>query len=178
MRLEGKVALISGAARGMGAAEARLFVSEGAAVVIADMLQHESREVEQEITGSGGRARFISLDVTSEDDWRHAVEAAVQEFGKLDVLVNNAAILRTERVLETTEQVWDQVMSVNAKGVFLGTKHAIPEMRRAGGGSIINISSGAGITGSKQSAPTTRPRGPFEYSPKQPPFSTRKIKSG
>ena len=136
----------------MGAAEARLFAREGAAVAIADVLQPEGSQVEQEITGSGGRARFITLDVTSEDGWRHAVETMVNEFGKLDILVNNAAIVRREQVLETTEQMWDQVMSVNAKGVFLGTKYAISEMRRAGGGSIINISSGAGITGSKQSA--------------------------
>ena len=152
MRLEGKVALISGGARGMGAAEARLFAREAAAVAIADVLEDEGREVEREITELGGGARFIKLDVTSEDDWRHAVEATVNEFGKLDVLVNNAAILRREQVLETTEQMWDQVMSVNAKGVFLGTKYAIPEMRRAGVGSIVNISSSAGITGSHQSA--------------------------
>ena len=151
MRLEGKVALISGGARGMGAAEARLFAGQGAAVVIGDVLE-EGRKVEAEIVEAGGRALFVRLDVTREGDWTRAVAEAVDRFGALNVLVNNAAILRTEAVLETTEEAWDSVMSVNAKGVFLGTKAAIPEMRRARGGSIVNISSGAGITGSRQSA--------------------------
>ncbi|MCH8185307.1 MAG: glucose 1-dehydrogenase [Chloroflexi bacterium] len=152
MRLEGKVALISGGARGMGAAEARLFAGQGAAVVIGDVLEEEGRRVEAEIVEAGGRALFVRLDVTIEADWTRAVAETVDRFGALNVLVNNAAILRTEAVLETTEETWDSVMSVNAKGVFLGTKAAIPEMRRAGGGSIVNISSGAGITGSRQSA--------------------------
>ena len=152
MRLEGKVALISGGARGMGAAEVRLFAQEGAKVVIADLLEDEGRKLEAEINDSGGKALFVRLDVTNESEWRGAIESAVRTFGKLDVLVNNAAIIRTERVLETTVQIWDDVMSVNAKGVFLGTKSAIPEMRKVGGGSIVNISSGAGITGSQQNA--------------------------
>ena len=152
MRLEGKVALISGSARGMGAAEVRLFAQEGAKVVIADLLEDEGRKLEAEINDSGGKALFVRLDVTNESEWRSAIESAVRTFGKLDVLVNNAAIIRTERVLETTVQIWDDVMSVNAKGVFLGTKSAIPEMRKVGGGSIVNISSGAGITGSQQNA--------------------------
>ena len=152
MRLEGKVALISGGARGMGAAEVRLFAREGAKVVIADVLEDEGRKVETEINDSGGSALFVKLDVTKESEWLNAVETAVRSFGKLNVLVNNAAIIRSERVLETTEQIWDDVMSVNAKGVFLGTKAAIPEMQKVGGGSIINISSGAGITGSQQNA--------------------------
>ena len=108
------------APRGMGAAEARLFAREGASVVIGDVLEDEGRSVEEDINEAAGHALFIRLDVTSEADWRRAVEAAVQRFGKLDVLVNNAAILRTERVEETTERIWDDVMSVNAKGVFLG----------------------------------------------------------
>ncbi len=152
MRLEGKVALISGGARGMGAAEVRLFAREGAKVVIADVLEDEGRKVEAEINESGGSAVFVKLDVTNESEWLNAVETAVRSFGMLNVLVNNAAIIRTERVLETTERIWDDVMSVNAKGVFLGTKSAIPEMRKVGGGSIVNISSGAGITGSQQNA--------------------------
>ncbi len=144
--------MISGAARGRGAAEAKLFAEEGAAVVIGDVLEDQGREVASEVAGAGGRALFVRLDVTKEADWSRAVQEAVESFGAINVLVNNAAILRTEAVLETTEETWDSVMSVNAKGVFLGTKAAIPEMRRAGGGSIINISSGAGITGSRQSA--------------------------
>ena len=127
MRLEGKIALISGASRGMGAAEAKLFAKEGAAVVIGDVLEDQGRSVASEISESGGRALFVRLDVTKEADWRSAVQEAVGRFGALNVLVNNAAILRTEAVLETTEEAWDTVMSVNAKGVFLDMKHAIPE---------------------------------------------------
>lgn len=148
-RLEGKVALISGGARGMGAAEARMFAAEGAKIVIADLLEDEGRKVEAQINETGGEAIFVNLDVTSEDSWRNAVSAAVERFGKLNIVVNNAAILRTEGLEDTTEEIWDSVMNVNAKGTFLGTKHVIPEMRKAGGGSIINISSGAGITGSQ-----------------------------
>ena len=148
MRLESKVAIVTGGARGQGAAEAKLFAREGASVVIGDVLTFQGKDVEEEITGSGGRAVFVKLDVTSEDDWRNVVEAAVREFGRLDILVNNAAILRTEGVLDTTEQIWDQVMNINATGVFLGTKHVAPEMRKAGGGSIVNISSVSGISAS------------------------------
>ena len=150
MRLEGKVAIISGGARGMGAAEARIFAREGARVVIGDLLEEEGTKVVAEIGESGGEALFVRLDVTDESSWRSAVEAAVERFGKVDILVNNAAILRMQGLLETTEEVWDEVMDINAKGTFLGTKSVIPEMRKAGGGSIINISSGAGITGSRR----------------------------
>ena len=148
MRLEGKVAIISGGARGMGAAEARMFSREGARVVIGDLLEEEGLKVVAEIGEAGGEALFVRLDVTDESSWQSAVEAAVERFGKVDILVNNAAILRTQGLLETTEEIWDEVMDVNTKGTFLGTKSVIPEMRKAGGGSIINISSGAGITGS------------------------------
>jgi len=144
MRLEGKVALISGGARGMGAAEARLFADEGAKVVIGDVLEEEGRQTEAQINEAGGECLFVRLDVTSEGNWRDVVATTVARFGKLDILVNNAGIFRTERVEDTSEESWDQVMDVNAKGVFLGTKHAIPEMRKVGGGSIINISSIAG----------------------------------
>ena len=152
MRLENKVALISGGARGMGAVEAQLFVNEGAMVVIGDILEDEGRRTEAQIDESGGQCIFVRLDVTSEASWQQAVAATVARFGKLDILVNNAGIFRTEGVLETSEGLWDQVMEINAKGVFLGTKHAIPEMRRAGGGSIVNSSSVAGLTGGAGSA--------------------------
>ena len=150
MRLEGKVAIISGGARGMGAAEARIFAREGARVVIGDLLEEEGMKVVAEIGEAGGEALFVRLDVTDESSWQCAVEAAVERFGKVDILVNNAAILRMQGLLETTEEIWDEVMDINAKGTFLGTKSVIPEMRKAGGGSIINISSGAGITGSRR----------------------------
>ncbi len=152
MRLEGKVALITGGARGIGAATARLMAAEGASVVIADVLEKEGMETEAEISEAGGEVLFVPLDVTSEAAWATAVQAVVAKYGKLDVLVNNAGISSRTGVEETTVESWDQVMDVNAKGVFLGTKAAIPEMRKAGGGSIINISSVYGIVGSGGSA--------------------------
>ena len=151
MRLENKVALISGGARGMGATEAKLFAREGAKVVIGDILEAEGRQTEAEINETGGECLFVHLDVTNEAQWEQAVAAAVSRFGKLDVLVNNAGIWRAGRVEDTTVEDWDTVLDINAKGVFLGTKQAIPKMREAGGGSIINISSGAGLVGGPRS---------------------------
>ena len=151
-RLENKVALISGGSRGMGAAEARIFAVEGAKVVIGDVLEEEGRITEAQIYESGGECLFLALDVTDEANWQHAVAATVGRFGKLDVLVNNAGISGRPTVMETTGELWDRVMDINAKGVFLGTKAAIPEMRKVGGGSIINISSIWGMVGSATSA--------------------------
>ena len=153
MRVAGKVALISGGAGGIGAATAKLLAEEGAAVVIADLLEDEGRATEAMIAESGGKALFVNLDVTSEDSWGNAVQAAVASFGKLDILVNNAGVSRRFGVEETSAQEWDYVMDVNVKGVFLGTKAAIPEMRKAGGGSIINISSQLGLVGMGESSP-------------------------
>ena len=147
MRLENKVAIISGGARGMGAAEARLFAQEGAKVVIGDVLEAEGRQVEAEINEGGGECIFLRLDVTQESDWQRAVEATVARFGRLDILVNNAGVVSRGTLEDTTVQEWDRVMDVNAKGVFLGTKAAILEMRKAGAGSIINISSMSGNVG-------------------------------
>ena len=147
MRLENKVALISGGARGMGAAEARMFAREGAKVVIGDLLEAEGRQVEAEINELGGECVFVHLDVTQEAEWQQAVETAVARFGKLDILVNNAGIALRGVLEDTSSEDWDRVMAVNAKGVFLGTKAAIPEMRKAGGGSIVNISSMSGVVG-------------------------------
>jgi len=135
----------------MGAVEARLFVKEGAKVAIADVLQDEGNSLEAEISNAGGDAFFVNLDVTSEDAWSRAIAEVVAKYGRLDILVNNAGIYRRGLVEDTTEQEWDTVLDVNAKGVFLGTKFAIPAMRAGGGGSIVNISSVAGIIGSKQS---------------------------
>ena len=148
MRLEGKVALISGGARGQGATEAKLFAREGAAVVIADILEAEGAQVEAEISEAGGNALFVRLDVTSAADWQAAIGRAVESFGKLDVLVNNAAIYSRIPIEHASEDEWDSIIDINLKGVFLGTKHSIPVMRDAGGGSIINISSTAGLVGS------------------------------
>ena len=159
MRLDGKVALITGGARGQGAAEARLFAQEGAKVVIADVLDPDGMAVAAEINELGGDATFVHLDVSSESEWQQAIEAAVSAYGKLDVLVNNAAIWRGGHVLETTVEQWDVILDINAKGVFLGTKLAIPEMRKAGGGSIVNISSTAGLVGSRTSTAYSASKG-------------------
>ena len=152
-RLAGKVALISGGARGIGAATARLFAQEGARVVVGDVLEPEGRALEAELTGRGSQAAFVSLDVTREPDWERAVAASVSRFGKLDVLVNNAGISGAGRVEDTTLEEWRRVMEVNATGVFLGTKAAIPALRRAGGGAIVNISSQLGLVGMDDSSP-------------------------
>ena len=159
MRLEGKVALISGGARGQGAVEAKLFAQEGAKVVFGDIRDQEGQQVEAEIRELGGEATYTHLDVTREADWRSAVDTSVDRYGKLDILVNNAGIAIWKGVEDTSEEDWDRVMAVNAKGVFLGTKHAIPAMRRAGGGSIVNISSTAGLRGSPGLAAYTASKG-------------------
>ena len=149
MRLAGKVALITGGASGMGAAEATMCAREGAKVVVGDLLDTEGRQVVAAITAAGGDARFVRLDVTSEADWREAVATTVTTFSKLDILVNNAGISGTFDPDPTSTTAWDTLMAVNAKGVFLGMKHAVPAMQRAGGGSIVNISSISGFVGQK-----------------------------
>ena len=153
MRLEGKVALISGGSRGMGAYETELFVQEGAKVVVGDVREDEGRALAEKISEGGGDAVFVRLDVTSETDWAAAVQEAVTRYGKLDVLVNNAGVSARGSIEETTVEDWDRVMDINAKGVFLGTRTAIPEMRKAGCGSIINISSQLGMVGMGESSP-------------------------
>ena len=151
MRLEGKVALISGGARGMGAEEAILFAQEGAKVVIGDVLEEEGRAVAASIPDGAGL--FVRLDVTSEEDWRRAVSTAEDAYKRLDILVNNAGVGAVGGIEDTSEEEWDRVMDINVKGVFLGTREAIPAMRRAGGGSIINISSQLGIVAMNESSP-------------------------
>lgn len=142
--LEGKVALVSGAARGMGAEEARLFAAEGAKVVLGDVLDEEGGKTAAEI---GESAHFVHLDVTSEADWTAAVAEAEARFGRLDILVNNAGILRFGLLEDTPLEEFELVVRVNQTGTFLGMKSAVPALRRAGGGSIVNISSLAGMEG-------------------------------
>ena len=153
MRLEGKVALISGGSRGMGAYEAELFVQEGAKVVVGDVREDEGHSLVDKIIKGGGDAVFVHLDVTSETDWTAAVNEAANRYGKLNVLVNNAGVSARGSIEETSVEDWDRVMGINSKGVFLGTRSAIPEMRKAGGGSIINISSQLGLVGMGESSP-------------------------
>jgi NAD(P)-dependent dehydrogenase (short-subunit alcohol dehydrogenase family) len=148
-RLKGKVALISGGARGQGAAEARLFASEGAKVVIGDVRDELTKQTADAINAKFANAvRAIHLDVTRAADWRAAVETCVREFGGLDILVNNAGIANMKGLEQTSEEEWDAVVNVNQKGVWLGMKAVVPAMRNRGGGSIINISSIYGLIGS------------------------------
>ncbi len=143
MRLAGKVAIITGAASGMGAATARIFVREGAKVVVADVMEHEGKQV---AAGLGDAARFERLDVTNEENWNQVVANTIKAFGKLDILVNNAGISGSaEQDLHSTP-AWHRIMDINATGVFLGMKAAIPAMRQ-NGGSIVNFSSISGIVG-------------------------------
>jgi NAD(P)-dependent dehydrogenase (short-subunit alcohol dehydrogenase family) len=144
MRLAGKVAMVTGGASGMGRSEATIFAREGARVVVADLLEAEGKEVAKAI---GDAARFVKLDVTAEAEWQAAIAYAEREFGKLDILVNNAGISGTYQADLTNTEAWDRVMDINAKGVFLGMKHAVPAMQRAGGGAIVNISSISGFAG-------------------------------
>ncbi|MEZ5078013.1 MAG: glucose 1-dehydrogenase [Solirubrobacterales bacterium] len=149
-RLAGKVALISGAARGQGAAHAARFAEEGASVVLGDVRDDAGKAVAEEIAGRGLSAVYVHLDVTKDEDWRTAVAAAEDEFGKLDVLVNNAGILGMPSLLEETEEHWNQVVAVNQTGVFLGMRAAVPAMKKAGGGSIVNTSSIWGVVGAEE----------------------------
>ena len=144
MRLKGKVAIVTGGASGMGRSESTIFAREGAPVVVADLLEKEGEETAKAI---GPAARFMKLDVTSEASWQSVIAATEREFGKLDILVNNAGISGTYQPDLTSSEAWDRVMDINAKGVFLGMKHALPALQRAGGGAIVNISSISGFAG-------------------------------
>jgi NAD(P)-dependent dehydrogenase (short-subunit alcohol dehydrogenase family) len=146
MRLANKVAIVTGAAHGMGESEAVLFAREGASVIVADA-DPDGQKVAAHIAGTGGRARFVKLDVASEAEWEEAIKATVAAYGRLDILVNNAGISGTHDPDTHSTAAWDRLMSINAKGVFLGMKHAVPVMRQGGGGSIVNISSISGFVG-------------------------------
>jgi 3alpha(or 20beta)-hydroxysteroid dehydrogenase len=143
-RVDGKVALISGGARGMGASHARLLVTEGAKVVIGDILDDEGKAVADEL---GEAARYVHLDVTQPDQWQAAVSTAVQDFGKLNVLVNNAGIVNLGPLKTFDLTKWKQIIDVNLTGTFLGMQAAVEPLTAAGGGSIINISSIEGLRG-------------------------------
>jgi NAD(P)-dependent dehydrogenase (short-subunit alcohol dehydrogenase family) len=148
-RLNGRVALISGAARGQGAAHAKVFAEQGASVVLGDILDDEGGVRARELSDRGYDAVYAHLDVRDSGSWADAVGLAEERFGKLDILVNNAGILGMPSILEETEDHWNAVIAVNQTGVFLGMKAAIPAMQRAGGGSIVNTSSIWGIVGAE-----------------------------
>lgn len=143
MRLENKVALITGAGSGIGLEAARLFAGEGASIVAVDVNDAAGKEAVKQIKAEGGKGIYVHADVSKGDDCRKMVEAAERNFGKLDVLFNNAGIMLgpDDDAVKTDEAVWEETMAVNLKGVFLGCKHGIPALRRAGGGSIINTAS-------------------------------------
>lgn len=148
MRLEGKVALVSGGSAGIGAAVVRRFAQEGAHVALGDVDAEGAQAVVEDATASGGSVRFHSLDVAKAAQWKDVVAAIVAEHGRLDILVNNAGIYARTPIEQISETEWDRMLEVNAKGVFLGAQAAIPAIRASGGGSIINISSTAGLRGS------------------------------
>jgi cyclopentanol dehydrogenase len=149
MRLKGKVALVTGAARGIGAEIARVFAREGAAVVIGDILEAEGQGVAEEIKAAGGVAMVVKLDVSEEPNWKRTMAFVLERLYALDILVNNAGVSKRVPLEEYPVEDWDAVMAINVRGVFLGMKHVIPILRRRGGGSIINMSSIAGLVGHK-----------------------------
>ena len=150
-RLTGKVALVSGGASGIGAAHARIFATAGAKVIVGDIQDEMGKGVADGVNKSGGEAIFVRLDVSKEEDWANAVKTAVARFGKLTILINNAGIYWPQGIEAETIEKWNKMIAVNQTGVWLGMKAAIPEMRKAGGGAIVNISSLYGIIGSPSS---------------------------
>lgn len=147
-RLAGKVALISGGASGIGAAHVRVFTAEGAKVVSGDIQEELGRRVVDEAVSAGGEAVFVRLDVTKEADWANAVQTAVSRFGKLTTLINNAGVYWPQGIEAETTEGWNKMVAVNQTGVWLGMRAAVPAMRTAGGGAIVNISSLYGLIGS------------------------------
>ena len=153
MRLEGKVAIISGASGGMGAEEARLFAREGAKVVIADIIDDDGEAVARQIEDSSGEAIYVNTDVTSAESWDALVQTTLDRYGKIDILVNNAGISSGSHEDPLDIDGWTRIMDVNSTGVYLGTRAVIPTMREAGGGSIVNISSIMGFVGGEGGHP-------------------------
>ncbi|OGR93607.1 MAG: short-chain dehydrogenase [Elusimicrobia bacterium RIFCSPLOWO2_01_FULL_59_12] len=149
MRLKDKVCVITGGASGMGGAASRLFAREGAKVVVADVVESKGQETVSEIKAEGGNALFVKTDVSREADCKHLAAEAVREFGRLDVLYNNAGIFPADdaSVIDNPESVWDKVLAVNLKGIVFCCKYAVPEMIKQGGGSVINIASFTALLG-------------------------------
>lgn len=151
-RMQNKVAVITGAGVGMGRCHALLFAKEGASVVVTDINEKTGHETAGLIEKAGGKAIFIRHDVSKASEWEAVCSSAVSHFGRIDALVNNAGILTLKPLEETTEQDWDLIFNINAKGVFLGCKAVLPGMKLAGGGSIVNISSIYGLIGAPSAA--------------------------
>lgn len=151
-RVKGKIAIVTGGALGMGRSHSMLLAKEGAKVVVTDINEQAGQQTVEDIKKEGGEAVFIKHDVANDADWKKVIQFALDTYGKVDVLVNNAGILIMKPVNETTEEEWDKIFSINAKGVFLGCKYILPAMQKAGGGSIVNISSIYGIVGAPSAA--------------------------
>ncbi len=158
-QLAGQVALVTGATGGVGSAIARLFAKEGAAVIVADIALERVAQMSAEIGVAGGVALGVVLDVTQASSCRQAVEDAVKHFGRLTTLVNSAGILRTGHIDEMEERAWDEIMAVNVTGTFLATKYAVPAIKAAGGGAIVNLSSVSAFVGSESSFAYTATKG-------------------
>lgn len=158
-RLDNKVAIITGAAGGMGKADALLFVQEGAKVAITDLQEDKIKDVVAEIEALGGEAIGFKHNVASEEDWVRVVDETVQKFGKIDILVNNAGVSNATPFMDLAVEGWEKTMSINVTSIFLGQKYVIPHMIEAGGGSIVNISSIAGLTGGSGAGPYTASKG-------------------
>jgi len=152
MQLAGKIAIVTGGASGIGRATAELFALEGASVVVADVNEQAGRAATELIAKSGGRACFERADVTLADDCRRLVDRALREFGRIDILLNNAGIIRRATILDLSEEDWDRVMAVNVKSIYLLSREVIPHMQKSGGGSIINTASGWGLAGGMRAA--------------------------
>lgn len=159
MRLDGKVALITGAAGGQGKEEAFLFAKEGAIVVITDIQKELLEKTGEELMRLSPKSSFFHHDVSSEEQWQHIVAQVVEKYGRIDVLVNNAGISPDTRLLDTSMDLWNKVMAINVTGTFLGMKTVVPVMKENGGGSIINISSIAGLTGGSGASAYTASKG-------------------
>jgi 3alpha(or 20beta)-hydroxysteroid dehydrogenase len=158
-RLAGRTALVSGGARGQGAAHGRRLAEEGAAVILGDILEDEGEAHAHELRAAGHAAHFVRLDVTNPADWSTAVQAAEERFGRLDILVNNAGVVRVAPIVDETDDGWQNTMAVNATGVFYGMRAAIPALRRAGCGSIINVASIYGPVGAPHYVAYTASKG-------------------
>ncbi|MFF2446534.1 SDR family NAD(P)-dependent oxidoreductase [Neobacillus sp. NPDC058068] len=158
-RLAGKVAIITGAAFGMGASEAILFAKEGAKVVATDIKDDALTEVINKINADGGDAIGLKHNVASEEEWKHVIEETINHYGKIDILVNNAGIAEPKTIATIGMDQWEKVMDVNLSGCVIGMKYVIPEMKKAGGGSLINISSIGGIVGMAGTSPYTAAKG-------------------
>jgi len=148
-KLDNKCAIVTGGASGIGLATAQLFAEEGAGVVIADINAEQGKQAEQKINAAGGRAVFVQCNVALAADCQRTVQIAVEKFGRLDIVFNNAGIIRRADVIGTTEDEWDRVMDVNVKSIFLMSKYAVPEIVKQGGGSIVNTGSGWGVKGGR-----------------------------